>query len=478
MNTGAFLPTIANAVKIRLEQRKIDVPLAVMQQMAYAATPPLNALAALQNPNGAIQIIAEIKRASPSKGALRPDLDPAETASSYAEAGAAMISVLTEEDFFQGSLQDLRAVKHAAPQTPILRKDFIFDEYQVYEARAAGADCCLLIAALLNDRMLSELLALSRTLGMEPLVEVHSEEEAQRALCAGAAIVGVNSRNLSTFEVDTTLLSRIQPTLKPAKVIVAESGITSGADLARMRRYGASAVLIGEAFMRSEQPGRALVDFARLPKFCQVAPAGQVPFVKICGVTNSADAIAAAQCGADAIGMIFAPGPRHIDAQTARAITQKLPQNQMTIGVFAFESFSELCAIAEIAGLQAVQLTGPATENLWQFADFHLPVLAAVHTEDEIIAALNIGCMPLLDSAEKHELGGTGRVGDWRTAQELAQRYPLMLAGGLRAGNVREAAAIVHPWGVDVSSGVEHAPGKKDHAAIQAFIANARGNSL
>ena len=478
MNTGAFLPTIAYAVKARLEQRKIDIPPDTMQRLATCAALPLNALTALQSANGGVKIIAEIKRASPSKGALRQELDPAETATGYADAGAAMISVLTEEEYFKGSLNDLRAVKNAVQLTPVLRKDFIFDEYQIYEARAAGADSCLLIAALLDDAMLRRLLLLSRSLGMEPLVEVHSEEEAQRAIRAGAVIVGVNARDLRTFEVDTSLLNRILPALTHAKVIVAESGIASGADLARMRRYGASAVLIGEAFMRSEHPARALADFARLPKLCQVAPAGQVPFVKICGVTNSVDAIFAAQCGVDAIGMIFAPSSRQIDAQTARAITQKLPSSQMTIGVFAFETVSEICAIAEITGIQAIQLTGPAAKNLQCFADFHLPVLAAVHSEDEIAAALDLGCMPLLDSTTKDELGGTGRVGDWNAARELAWRYPLIVAGGLRADNVHEAVAMVQPWGVDVSSGVEHALGKKDHAAIQAFIANAHGASI
>jgi indole-3-glycerol phosphate synthase len=205
-----------------------------------------------------INIIAEVKKASPSKGIIREDFDPVAIAHEYANNGAAAISVLTEQDFFQGSLEYLRAIRAAVPMIPLLRKDFIFDPYQVYESAAAGADALLLIVAMLNDETLSELLSLTNEVGLDALVEVHNEAEMKRATAVGAKIIGVNNRDLKTFV--TTLDTSVRlATLAPADaLLISESGIETPMDIEKLQQSGFKAFLIGESLMRAPSPGEAL----------------------------------------------------------------------------------------------------------------------------------------------------------------------------------------------------------------------------
>jgi len=204
-----------------------------------------------------VQVIAECKRRSPSKGVLREDYDPAAIARGYASAGAAALSILTEPTFFDGTLEHLAAVR-AAVDLPLLRKDFISDEYQLIEARAAGADAVLLIVAGLDDEQLLQLLRRAEAEGFAVLVEVHSREELRRAIGAGATLVGVNSRNLKTLTVDLRLHEELVLGIPAGTIAVAESGLTSGADLKRLREAGYDAFLIGERFMSVADPGHAL----------------------------------------------------------------------------------------------------------------------------------------------------------------------------------------------------------------------------
>ena len=202
-------------------------------------------------------VIAEIKRASPSKGLLRAHFDPAAIARSYEEAGAACLSVLTDREFFQGSPEDLIKAR-AACALPALRKDFLIDPYQAFEARALGADCVLLIVACLDDAQLRELEKVAHGLGMAVLVEVHDAAELERALALKTPLIGINNRNLRTFETRLETTLDLLPRVRPERLVITESGILSAADVRRMREHGVNAFLVGEAFMRAEHPGKEL----------------------------------------------------------------------------------------------------------------------------------------------------------------------------------------------------------------------------
>lgn len=204
-------------------------------------------------------VIAEVKKASPSKGVLRPDFIAADIAQSYAEHGAACLSVLTDRQFFQGQPDYLKQAR-ASCDLPVLRKDFLVDPYQVYEARAMGADCILLIAACLDDAQMADFEAIARGLGMAVLVEVHDGAELDRALRLKTPLVGINNRNLRTFEVSLETTLDLMPRLPADRLLVTESGILSAADVRRMREAGVHAFLVGEAFMRAPDPGEALAD--------------------------------------------------------------------------------------------------------------------------------------------------------------------------------------------------------------------------
>ena len=206
---------------------------------------------------GEAAVIAEVKKASPSKGLIRGDFDPAAIARSYEAAGAACLSVLTDVDFFQGSNRYLGEAREACA-LPVLRKDFVVDPYQVYEARLIGADCVLLIVAALEDTPLIEMANLAQELGMDVLMEVHDIDELERALQTDCALIGVNNRNLRTFEVSLDTSVALKAAIPPDRIAVTESGIGSRADVARMRAAGIETFLIGESFMRESDPGAAL----------------------------------------------------------------------------------------------------------------------------------------------------------------------------------------------------------------------------
>lgn len=253
-NRSKILDEIMRHHREWLPRLKREVPLASVQALASVAPPPVDFYAALAQPG--VTLIAECKKASPSKGLLVRDYDPVRLAKQYVRGGAGAISVLTDGRFFQGSLEHLRDVKEAtaADGVPVLRKDFLFDPYQVYEARAAGADAVLLIAAVLADGQIRDLLALTRQLGMEALVEVHTPEELARVLALGPRVVGVNNRNLQTFEVDFANTARLRAQIPPDVLAVGESGLKSADDIRAMRDIGVDAVLIGETLVKSDDP--------------------------------------------------------------------------------------------------------------------------------------------------------------------------------------------------------------------------------
>ncbi len=248
-----------------LEAARAAVPLAEMQRRAAAAPPPRDFIGALRAKvaSGRPAVIAEMKRASPSKGLLRADFDPAALARGYEAGGAACLSVLTDRDFFQGAPEHLVQAR-AACALPVLRKDFVTEPYQVHEARALGADCILLIAAALARQDMQGLEASARSLGMAVLVEVHDATELEAALSLATPLIGVNNRNLRTFETRLETTLDLLPRIPEGRIVVTESGIVGKADVRRLLRRGVRAFLIGEALMRSASPGESLRDFISL----------------------------------------------------------------------------------------------------------------------------------------------------------------------------------------------------------------------
>ncbi len=464
-----ILDQIVARSRVDLEPRKQEVPLAEVQTLANAQSAPRDALAALRAHN-AVHVIAEVKRASPSRGLLVPDFDPVAIAQTYAASGASLISVLTEPHFFQGAPTYLTAIKQAV-EVPVLCKDFLFDEYQVYEARSWGADLILLICAILDDTRLQSLLRIARSLGMHALVETHSADEVQRAVRAGAQIIGVNSRDLRTFEMHPGLIRDLRPLIPTDCVLVAESGIHSAADARRLARYDVQAMLVGESLVTSSDiPGQ-------LQQLLHGA--NESVQIKICGLSEERHVQTVLEAGADLFGMVFyKPSHRYVTPARARTLAEIQGRQRASIevvGLFVNEEADFINEVADQVGLDIVQLHGNETPEFCQ--RIQRPVLKALHMDESSdpgkLAAYRATTWRMLLDTPTPGWGGSGEMHDWELARVAARAQPVFLAGGLQPANVAEAIAQVHPWGVDVSSGVETAK-VKDEAKIRAFITQAR----
>jgi len=531
-------------LEVICRQRRFDVeaarqvlPLDVLKARLCTSAgvlPPLRFVTRLQQ-SFPCAVLAEIKRASPSKGNIALDIVAADQARRYANGGAAAISVLTEPTWFKGTLDDMRwaaqAVAHLPNRPAILRKDFLVDPYQVYEARLYGADAVLLIVAVLNDLELKTLLKTTRDLGMEALVEVVNAGELRRALDAGASVIGVNNRDLRTFTVDTSKTGRVLaeaglvgPGAKASgKVLLALSGIKGRVDVQGYRASGVHGVLVGEALMRAPDP-RLMIASLR-------GASRKATMVKICGLKSKEDATATAMAGADMIGLVFASkSKRLVTIEQAREIVDfvksqfpiegDLVKRALTppwtaeatktdavewyaewvdrlrratavrplfFGVFANQSVEEVNKIAEEAALDVIQLSGK--EGMGGFDAYCRPVVKAVHIGNgdtvKDVAPVVRSARPiavLLDtkSTAADVMGGTGETFNWDLAEKLGcvEKLPSFLAGGLEPATIAGAVEKVRPFAVDVSSGVEAEPGTKDLAKIADFIRAAKSVAI
>ena len=258
---GKILDEIMRYHREQLPKVMREVPLQDVRALVTVVPPALDFAQALARPG--VSLIAECKKASPSKGLMVPDYDAARLATTYVKAGANAVSVLTDARHFQGSLADLRDVKEALPTTPVLRKDFIFHPYQVYQARAAGADAILLIAAVLGDNDLKVLQELANKLGMAALLEVHTAAELERVLVLNPRLIGVNNRNLQTFTVDFDNTARLRAKIPAGVITVAESGIKSAQDVRRLAEIGVDAILVGETLVKSQDVYKTTKELVR-----------------------------------------------------------------------------------------------------------------------------------------------------------------------------------------------------------------------
>ncbi|KAF8515373.1 N-anthranilate isomerase [Hysterangium stoloniferum] len=545
---AARLPTILEKIH---QQRLKDIetakktpgttPTDLSTLLSLHLSPPLISLVPrLRQTPDRPALMAEIKRASPSKGDIAPSANAALQALSYAIAGASVISVLTEPKWFKGSLLDMQFARKAIDSLPnrpaILRKDFIVDEYQIQEARLYGADTVLLIVAMLPLPRLKLLYAYSKKLGMEPLVEVNNTEEMQAALDLGARVIGVNNRNLHNFEVDMQTTTRLADMVKERDVILcALSGIKSNEDVRGYVQEGVSAVLVGESLMRAEDPAAFIRHLLDIPEPATTDKKYR-PLVKICGVRTPEVAVAAADAGADLLGLVLAPKSKryvtleeasqisstirqrrsvHSASQEAkeavgavhpanapwfslhaeRLVTANVSSRPLLVGVFQGQSLDEILRAVSIAQLDLVQLHG--TEPAHWAHHIPVPVIRAFHVRSgETTKSLRDVSRPglhqfiLLDSvrevAEGEEAlsGGSGKVLDWEAVEETVERgegpgavgrLPVILAGGLTPDNVREIVAKSRPWVVDVSGGVETEDGSsKDLEKVKAFVLAAK----
>ena len=472
---------------VRLAQA--DVPAAALEaQIAafdQAHGPPLNLFERIRAEERSIALAAEFKRASPSKGDIALDLVAAEQGVKYTQAGAGILSVLTEPKWFKGSLQDMKDVRLAteklhALRPAVLRKDFVVEEYQVLEARANGADTLLLIVAILEVDRLHRLIKTARAWGMEPLVEVNTLPEMEIALDAGAKVIGVNNRNLHTFQLDLGTTERVMEAAqkrglswdrKTGDVLFAAlSGISVRADVVRYEKAGVAAVLIGETLMRAPDPSQAVRELLGLEESAR----GKNMLVKVCGITRVEDALGAVQGGASLIGTIFCPSKRQVTAEQSAAVVQAVRQfgertgrvlpytekvegaaplspawfghwqkellrvtkrTPLVVGVFQNNTVDEVAALVEASGVDLVQLHGDESSGFAAEVSRKtgVPCIKVLHVphEDaqvsEVLGGLQDGAAAggnggggpvaiLLDTSVGNQKGGSGAQFDWKLA--------------------------------------------------------------
>ena len=466
-----ILDTIVEATKVRVAQeKKVETPEAV--KAAALALPsdtgfPFEAALRQQDFN----FICEVKKASPSKGIIAEHFPYLDIAKEYEVAGAAAISVLTEPDFFKGDKKYLQEIASTV-KIPVLRKDFIIDEYQIYQAKVWGASAILLICACLDVPTLTKFRELADSLGLSSLVEAHDEQEVQMAIDCGARIIGVNNRNLKDFTVDVQNSVRLRNLVQDDVIFVSESGLETPEDIQVLRDNNIGVALMGETFMRSPN---------KIEKLAYLyGPTYYTPKVKMCGISKVETIPAVVEAKPDYMGLVFASSKRQVTVEQAKTLVEVLhkqckAQNDTvsikTVGVFVNETLDNLVTIANEANLDVVQLHGDEDEAFIQSLKerTNVEVWKAIQIRSAADAAAWIDSsadMLLFDAYHKDERGGTGDVFDWSCLDTFER--PFMLAGGIDSTNVARAIRTVRPYGIDISSGIE-TNGVKDDEKITAF---------
>jgi indole-3-glycerol phosphate synthase/phosphoribosylanthranilate isomerase len=369
--------------------------------------------------------IAEIKRRSPSAGDLRADADPARLAARFERAGAAALSVLVDERF-GGTLDDLRAAR-GATTLPLLGKGFFTERHELRALRDAGADAALILLRDVDDGRARSLLACARDLGLDALVEAHDGRELDRAVALGADPIGVNARDLDTFQLDRTRQLELVARAPRDRVVVAESGVHTRAQAAAAELAGADAILVGTALMRAPDPAAKLTELLARP------------LVKVCGLTRQEDVDAAVEAGADLVGFILA---RETPRRAPRVLD--VPETTLSVAVF----------------VQDVEETPADLVQLYERENGHRSRDAVLLREGRAVAS--VVDLPWQERDRQH------------LQRAAAVEGRVMLAGRLAPGNVRDAIAAVRPWAVDASSSLETAPGVKNHERVRAFVEAAR----
>lgn len=497
MRTGNIRDTIVAARRRRLQARGYSQGLSLPEKrtvplVPFSSTPLL---------------ICEIKRRSPSRGEIDPGLDPVRRAKAYSQGGVRTFSVLTEEEFFGGSLSDLVAVKSAFPEATVLRKDFLVDPEDIDVSFRMGADAILLIASVLEKQRLEELYALATRLGLSVLLEVHSKEDVEKVRSLRPAWVGINARNLETFRTDLLHPLRVREWIDWEAKVVFESGVRVPEDGRFVASAGFEGLLVGEAVVRDpeavpllrvayeegytsnagqrERAGKQ-VRPAQPPFWVRITKAleRKRPLVKVCGITNPSDARLAVEAGADLLGFIFAPSPRKATPSLVREVRDL---DVLKVGVVVAENdqgmsgveWDEVVQLIEEGYLDALQVHAPGNIELSAVSSPVVPSAAPFYpvrnprTVADVKVAIEKTPGPrfLIDASKEGMYGGTGiRVPDEVLQAFQEHGLPLWLAGGLKPESIREVVEKWNPELVDVSSGVEAYPGKKDPEKVRNFF--------
>ena len=479
-----ILDKIIEATKIRVAQEKqVESPESVKAvALALPSDTGFPFEAALRQQD--FNFICEVKKASPSKGIIAEHFPYLDIAKEYEVAGAAAISVLTEPDFFKGDKTYLQEIASTV-KIPVLRKDFIIDEYQIYQAKVWGASAILLICACLDVPTLTKFRELADSLGLSSLVEAHNEQEVQMAIDCGARIIGVNNRNLKDFTVDVQNSVRLRNLVEDDVIFVSESGLETPEDIQVLRDNNIGVALMGESFMRSPNKVEKLAYL--------YGPTYYTPKIKMCGISKVETIPAIVDAKPDYMGLVFAPSKRQVTVDQAKSLVKELHKqygnrysrdaeqysNQTlihqefikTVGIFVNETLDNLVSIATEANLDVVQLHGDEDEAFIQSLKerTNVEVWKAVQIRSAADAETwsdSSADMLLFDAYHKDERGGTGEVFDWSCLDEFER--PFMLAGGIDSTNVARAIRTVRPYGIDISSGIE-TDGVKDDEKIKAF---------
>ena len=475
-----ILDTIVEATKIRVAQEKqVETPEAVKAAaLALPADTGFPFEAALRQQD--FNFICEVKKASPSKGIIAEHFPYLDIAKEYEVAGTAAISVLTEPDFFKGDKKYLQEIASTV-KIPVLRKDFIIDEYQIYQAKLWGASAILLICACLDVLTLTKFRELADSLGLSSLVEAHDEDEVQMAIDCGARIIGVNNRNLKDFTVDVQNSVRLRNLVQDDVIFVSESGLETPEDIQVLRDNNIGVALMGETFMRSPNKVEKLAYL--------YGPTYYTPKVKMCGISKIDTIPAVVEAKPDYMGLVFAPSKRQVTVEQAKTLVEELHKQYAvrynsetikTVGVFVNETVENLLKIAEEVKLDVIQLHGDEDEFFIQILkeQSNVEVWKAVQVRSAADAEKWIDSsadMLLFDAYHKDERGGTGEVFDWSSLDEFER--PFMLAGGIDSTNVARAIRTVRPYGIDISSGIE-TEGVKDNEKMKAFTNTVRTIAL
>lgn len=477
-----ILDKIIEATKIRVAQEKqVESPEAV--KAAALALPsdaefPFEAALRQQDFN----FICEVKKASPSKGIIAEHFPYLEIAKEYEVAGAAAISVLTEPDFFKGDKKYLQEIASAV-KIPVLRKDFIIDEYQIYQVKVWGASAVLLICACLDVPTLTKFRELADSLGLSSLVEAHDEHEVQMAIDCGARIIGVNNRNLKDFTVDVQNSVRLRNLVQDDVIFISESGLETPEDIQVLRDNNIGVALMGETFMRSPNKVEKLAYL--------YGPTYYTPKIKMCGISKVETIPAVVKAQPDYMGLVFVPSKRQVTVDQAKILVSELHKQYAnrynrdviqwsndvvqefikTVGVFVNETLDNLVTIATEVNLDAVQLHGDEDEafiqSLKERTNVEVWKAVQIRGAADVEAWIDSSAdMLLFDAYHKDERGGTGEVFDWSCLDEFER--PFMLAGGIDSTNVARVIRTVRPYGIDISSGIE-TEGVKDDEKIKAF---------